>query len=91
MNLLHEQKTYDLDNWADKRRAAGLVYTVAARACEGRLSVALMGAELPYNWQPEIDGRTAEAKEYHAAETALWEALRRYDNARLAAIAKAKS
>ena len=77
---------YNLDNLYQRREAAGTIYIIAQRAHGGRLAVALMGAELPYNWQPKVDLRTTEGKEYTAAEKAMWAAITRYDNARLALI-----
>lgn len=88
-NILTTKQHYDLRNSYQRGEAAGLIYLMAHRACNNSLGGALMIGERPYNWHPELDGRTAEMKEYRAAERAMWDAIQRYDNARAAAHAKA--
>lgn len=78
------RSAYNLANYLQRQEAAGLIYIIASRAHEGRLANALLGAELPHNWQPKRDARTKVGREYIEAERAMWEAITRYDNARLA-------
>lgn len=81
------QSDYDLSNYYQKQEACAIIYRIAAQT-DGRLANALMSAQLPHGWSPKRDLRTKEGKEFAAAERAMWEALTRYDNARLAAKAK---
>jgi hypothetical protein len=76
--------SYNLDNYLQRQEAAGMIYVIAHRAHKGRLANALMGAELPHGWQPKRDARTKAGREYLAAERAMWTAITRYDDARLA-------
>ena len=84
ITTLTARREYDLDNHFQHGEACGLIYVIADRMHGGRLGTALMSADLPYNWQPAVDQRTKVGKEYRAAERAMWEAIARYDNARLA-------
>jgi hypothetical protein len=91
-NILYitQRGQYDLGNYMQRITAAGIVYHVAQIAFNGSLGGALMSAEKPHGWHPSppLDGRSAEAKELKAAEAEMWKAIQRYDNARLAAVAK---
>lgn len=80
----------DLDNGYQRSEAAGIMYTVAHRAFEGRLATMYLSGDRPYNWRPELDGRTAEMRAFVQAEKELLDALSKYDRARIAAHAKAK-
>lgn len=89
-SMLTTREHYDLSNLYQRREAGGLIYRIALQACNGSLGGALMLSERPAGWEPTLDGRSAEMKEYRSAEKAMWDAIQRYDKARIAAISKAK-
>lgn len=89
-NTLISRNVINLGNWHEVRDASGLVFSIANRLNSGSLASTLMMANRPCDWTPEIDGRSAEAKELKAAEADMWKAISRYDKARLAAKALEK-
>jgi hypothetical protein len=83
--------SYDVRNRNQVEAIAGQLFTLADMHFEGRLAAVMYRARKPYDWTPELDGRKKEMKELLAAESAMLDAIEKYDRARAAAIARVAS